>query len=66
MDPREHTPKGMRYVFGIFMILFYVAVGCLFIFQVFTLFNTALSVICGALLILYGIFRAYRMYRTGY
>lgn len=65
MDQRENTPKGMRLVFGIFMILFYIAVGLLFIFQVFTVFNTTLSVICGAILIAYGIFRGYRMYRIG-
>ena len=57
------TPKGMRLVFGIFMILIYVGVGLLFIFDFFSIDNTAISCIVGGLLILYGIFRAYRLYR---
>ncbi len=63
MDPNQHTPKGMRLVFGIFMIVFYVAVGFLFIFDVFNIDNTAISATCGAILIAYGIFRGYRLYR---
>lgn len=63
MDPNQNTPKGMRLVFGIFMILFYLAVGFLFIFDVFSIDNTAISCTVGGILIAYGIFRGYRLYR---
>lgn len=59
----QNAPKGMRLVFGIFMILIYVGVGLLFIFDFFNIDNTAISRVVGGLLILYGIFRAYRLYR---
>lgn len=57
-----NTPKGMRVVFGIFMILIYVGVGLMFIFDIFNIDNMAVSCVVGGLLILYGIFRAYRLY----
>ena len=52
----------MRLVFGIFMILIYVGVGLLFIFDFFNIDNTAISCVVGGLLIAYGLFRAYRLY----
>lgn len=56
-------PKGGRLAFGIFMILVYVTIGCLFIFQVIPLFNSPVAgYICGGLLCLYGGFRGYRLY----
>ena len=58
-----NAPKGIRLVFGIFMVLVYVGVGLLFIFDVFNIDNTAVSCVVGGLLILYGIFRGYRLYR---
>lgn len=64
MTPKENgTPKGARLIFGIFMILVYLCVGLLFIFQVFTDIDTAISCIIGGLLIAYGIWRGYRLYR---
>lgn len=63
MDNQNNTPKGMRLVFGIFMVLIYVGVGLLFIFDFFSIDNPAISCTVGGLLILYGIFRAYRLYR---
>lgn len=57
------APKGMRLWFGIFMVLIYLGVGLLFIFDVFSIDNTAISCVVGGLLILYGIFRAYRLYK---
>lgn len=57
------APKGMRLWFGIFMIVIYLGVGLLFIFDVFSIDNTAISYTVGGLLIVYGIFRGYRLYR---
>ena len=39
----DNMPKGGRLVFGIFMVIVYVAVGLLFIFDVFNIDNTAIS-----------------------
>ncbi len=61
-DYRNAVPKGARLWFGIFMILVYLGVGLLFIFNVFSIDNTALSCVIGGLLIAYGIFRGYRLY----
>lgn len=60
-DPQ--SPKGMRIAFGIFMVIFYFAVGLLFIFDVFNIDNQTISIIVGAVLCLYGIWRGYRLYR---
>jgi len=59
----DNMPKGGRLVFGIFMVLVYVAVGLLFIFDMFQIGNTAISTICGILLIIYGVWRGYRLYK---
>ncbi|MBD5203316.1 MAG: hypothetical protein HDS82_00365 [Bacteroidales bacterium] len=62
---RETTqaPKSMRLLFGIFMILVYVGVGLLFIlWPPFDIINYAVSCVVGGLLILYGIWRGYRLY----
>lgn len=59
----NNIPKGGRLVFGIFMVLVYLAVGLLCIFDVFNIDNTAISCICGGLLIAYGIWRGYRLYK---
>lgn len=61
-DYRNNTPRGMRLIYGIFMILVYLAVGLLFIFNVFNIDNTAISCVVGGLLIAYGIWRGYRLY----
>lgn len=57
------TPKGARLAFGILMICIYIGVGLLFIFNVFNLWTHALSCVIGGLLIAYGVFRAYRLYK---
>lgn len=54
--------KG-RLVFGIFMVLVYVVVGLLFILDIFNIDNTAISATVGGILIVYGIWRGYRLYR---
>lgn len=59
----NNIPKGGRLVFGIFMVLVYLAVGLLCIFDVFNIDNMVISCICGGLLIAYGIWRGYRLYK---
>lgn len=61
-DNSNPTPRGARVIFGIFMILVYLAVGLLFIFNVFNIDNTAISCTVGGILIAYGIWRGYRLY----
>ena len=58
-----NMPKGGRLVFGIIMVIVYVCVGLLFIFDVFNIDNNAISITCGALLCLYGVWRGYRLYK---
>lgn len=57
------TPKGARLAFGIFMVLVYVGVGLLFIFNIFNIDNTAISCTVGGLLCAYGVWRGYRLYK---
>ena len=59
----DNMPKGGRLVFGIFMVIVYVAVGLLFIFDVFNIDNVAVSAVVGGLLCLYGVWRVYRQYK---
>ena len=56
-------PKGMRLVFGIFMVLVYIAVGVLVLCNVFDIINYGVSIAIGVLPCLYGIYRGYRMYK---
>ena len=56
------TPNGMRPVFGIFMVIIYLAVGLLFIFDVFNIDNKTISIVVGGLLCVYGIWRGYRLW----
>lgn len=59
----QQTPKGMRLVFGIFMIIVYLGVGLLFIFDVFNIDNKTISIVVGALLCAYGVWRGIRLAR---
>lgn len=61
-NDRNPVPKTARLWFGIFMILIYLGVGLMFIFNVFNIDNRAISCTIGGLLIAYGIFRGYRLY----
>lgn len=56
------VPRGMRFVFGIFMILVYLGVGLLLIFDKFNIGNVAISATVGGLLIAYGIWRGIRLF----
>lgn len=62
-ENRPGAPKGARLAFGILMILVYLGVGLLFIFNVFDIVNTTVSYVIGGILIAYGIFRGYRLYK---
>ncbi|MDE5552610.1 MAG: hypothetical protein K2M03_00560 [Muribaculaceae bacterium] len=56
------APKGMRIMFGIFMVIVYLIVGLLFILDVFNIDNQTISIVVGSILIVYGIWRGYRLY----
>lgn len=56
-------PKGGRLAFGIFMVIVYLAVGLLFILDVFNIDNVAISATFGGVLCLYGVWRGYRLYK---
>lgn len=58
-----NTPKGVRLAFGIFMILVYLAVGVLFILNVFNIDNSTISIIVGAILCAYGVWRGIRLFK---
>lgn len=57
------TPRGMRLVFGIFMVLVYLGVGILFFCHVFDIINYGVSIAIGVILCLYGLYRGYRLYK---
>ncbi len=57
------APKGARLAFGIIMVLVYLGVGLLFILDIFNIDNDAISIICGSVLMAYGVWRGYRLYR---
>ncbi|MDE7413834.1 MAG: hypothetical protein K2N05_08640 [Muribaculaceae bacterium] len=59
---RPQAPKSARVAFGIIMIVVYLGMGLLFIFNVFDIINPVVSYVIGGLLIVYGIFRGYRLY----
>lgn len=62
-NDNNNLPKGGRIIFGIFMILVYVAVGLLFIFDVFNIDNVAVSASVGGVLCAYGVWRGYRLWK---
>ena len=62
-DNMNNLPKGGRVIFGIFMILVYLAVGLLFIFDVFNIDNIAISASVGGVLCAYGVWRGYRLWK---
>ena len=62
-DNTPQTPKAGRLAFGILMVLVYLGVGLLFIFDVFNIDNKTVSIVIGALLCAYGVWRGYRLYR---
>lgn len=60
------TPQLMRNIFGILMIIVYVGVGILFFVGFFPWFSGSWAWArwtIGALLVAYGVFRAYRQFK---
>lgn len=57
------TPKGVRLWFGIFMVLIYLGVGLMFILDIFNIDNAGISITVGSILCVYGVWRAYRLYK---
>jgi len=59
------THRIVKY-FGFFMVIFYLVLGFLFIFssKIFPEFNRIAKLIFGLILVLYGIFRAYRAIKS--
>ncbi len=65
-NENKEPGRAGRIGFDIFMVIFYIAVGflCIFKFGSFDIINSTVSYIVGGLLIVYGIFRGYRLYLT--
>lgn len=55
--------KGSNVVFGIIMIIVYIGVGLLFCFNIFDIDNETISIVIGALLCVYGVWRAIRLFK---
>ena len=62
-DNGTQMPKGARLAFGVLMIFIYLGVGLLFIFQVIPIIDTAIGYILGGLFIVYGVWRAIRLFK---
>lgn len=66
-ENRSAVPSTLRVIFGIFMIVIYVGVGVLLLINFFNWVDVGawqvLRWVAGILLILYGIWRAYRQFR---
>lgn len=61
-DIKSATPKGFRLVYGIFMVIFYLVVGVVFILNLFKLNSQGISIAMGCVLIVYGIWRGVRLF----
>lgn len=58
------TPRTARIVFGIFMVIIYVTIGILCICNVFSnFFNHGIYIALGIILVIYGLWRGYRLAR---
>lgn len=55
--------RGAKFWFGIFMILFYLGFGFLFIKKYLRIANEGTSITVGIIFVIYGIWRAYRLYK---
>lgn len=63
---RSMIPRGALIAMGIFMIIVYIGMGVLFFIDLFGWAQMAspwpvLNYVCGAILVLYGIYRGYRL-----
>lgn len=60
----NNLPKGARLIFGIFMILIYVGMGLLFMLGFFEqILSATIGNIVGVVLMVYGIWRGYRLFK---
>jgi hypothetical protein len=59
------TNQALKY-FGFFMVVFYIILGLLFVFssEFFPELNRIAKLIFGVILVIYGIFRAYRAIKS--
>ena len=55
--------KGLRIGFGIFMVIFYVAIGVLFMLDIFKINKPGICLALGIVLVIYGIWRGIRLYK---
>lgn len=62
MNNSSDQSKAMRLIFGIFMVIVYIAVGVLFITDVFNIDNQGISLTVGIILCVYGVWRGIRLY----
>lgn len=65
-EERDNTngiPKGARFWFGIFMVIIYLAVGLMFMLNMFNIDNSTMSICVGIILAVYGIWRGIRLYK---
>lgn len=69
-EEKRHSviPQGALIAMAIFMILVYIGMGILFFIDLFGWGKMAepwpvLNYVCGVILILYGIYRGYRLYK---
>lgn len=62
-DNGRRQVSGARIAFGIFMIIIYVGVGALCILDIFNFDNPPISMALGILLIVYGLWRAVRLFK---
>lgn len=58
---RSSIGKKSRVAFGTFMVIVYLTVGVLCILDIFSFGNHSISIALGVLLVVYGIWRAYRL-----
>lgn len=60
---RPKPARGAIIAYNVFMICFYLAVGIIFILNIFDIIDQTISICVGSLLCAYALFRIYRLYR---
>lgn len=60
---QNNMPRGAKLYFGIFMVIFYAAVGVLCILDIITFGNSSFTFAFGIILLLYSIWRAIRLFK---
>ncbi|MFI3239935.1 MAG: hypothetical protein R3Y22_05025 [Bacteroidales bacterium] len=62
-DSKNNTPRGMRYLFGIIMIVIYLGMGILALMNFFNWNSEIMPYVAGIFFIAYGIWRGYRQFK---